>query len=298
MPRILVVEDSPVQAKHAEFILRAAGHAPDVVADGVAALDRVRTHPPDLVLTDIHTPRMGGLELTAALRRACPSLPVVVTTERGSEDLAVQALNGGAAGYVPKRHLARDLPPLIDEILAVTASQKSQAEFLTRLTAAEYTFELENDPDVTGQVVGQVEAVMRQMGLFDEAARMRVGMAVHEAAVNAIVHGNLEVSSDLKAGDWAVYLAEVKGRAGRPPYRDRRVTVTIRAARRPPSLEVRVRDQGRGYDPAALPDPTDPANLDLSCGRGLLLIRTFFDDVTHNAAGTEITMVKRGGAEG
>ncbi len=53
-------------------------------------------------------------------------------------------------------------------------------------------------------------------------------------------------------------------------------------------------DEGHGYDPASLPDPTDPANLDRACGRGLLLIRTFFDEVRHGKNGTEIVMVKRG----
>ena len=294
MPRILVVEDSPVQAKHLEFILRAAGHEPLHAPDGHAALELVREAPPDLVVTDMHMPKMSGLDLTAELRAGWPCLPVVVTTERGSEDMAVDALRAGASGYLPKRNLARDLIPLVVEILSVTSAQKSREEFLTRLVAAEYCFVLENDPEVTGQVVGQVEAVMTRMGLFDESSRMRVGMAVHEASVNAIVHGNLEVDSALKAGDWAIYLAEVQRRAARSPYAERRVTVTIRAARDPQLLEVRVRDEGRGYDPATLPDPTDPANIGRASGRGLLLIRTFFDEVRHEQGGREIVMTRRG----
>ena len=297
MARILVVEDSPVQAKHLEFILQAAGHTTTHAQDGHVALDLVREAVPDLVLTDMHMPKMSGLELTGELRAGWPKLPVVVTTERGSEDLAVEALRNGASGYLPKRNLARDLAPLVDEIIAVTAAQKSRDEFLTRLVTAEYRFELENDPEVTGQVVGQVEAVMAQMGLFDESARMRVGMAVHEASVNAIVHGNLEVDSVLKAGDWGLYHAEVKRRAGVAPYATRRVSVTIRAIREPQLLEVRVLDQGSGYDPTTLPDPTDPANLERASGRGLLLIRTFFDEVTHEQGGREIVMTKRGTGE-
>ena len=54
-----------------------------------------------------------------------------------------------------------------------------------------------------------------------------------------------------------------------------------------------VRDEGLGFDPSLLPDPTDPANLGKVSGRGLLLIQTFMDHVEHNATGNEITMVKR-----
>ena len=54
-----------------------------------------------------------------------------------------------------------------------------------------------------------------------------------------------------------------------------------------------VRDEGPGFDPATLPDPTDPSNLERVGGRGLLLIRTFMDEVRHNESGNEITFVKR-----
>ena len=54
-----------------------------------------------------------------------------------------------------------------------------------------------------------------------------------------------------------------------------------------------VRDQGPGFDPASLPDPTDPENLEKASGRGLLLMRTFMDSVEYNSAGNEVTMIKR-----
>jgi anti-sigma regulatory factor (Ser/Thr protein kinase) len=54
-----------------------------------------------------------------------------------------------------------------------------------------------------------------------------------------------------------------------------------------------VRDEGPGFDPSILPDPTDPANLEKVSGRGLLLIRTFMDEIHHDDHGREITMVKR-----
>ena len=52
-----------------------------------------------------------------------------------------------------------------------------------------------------------------------------------------------------------------------------------------------IRDEGEGFDPELLPDPTDPANLERVCGRGLLLIQTFMDHVEHNERGNQITMI-------
>ncbi len=54
-----------------------------------------------------------------------------------------------------------------------------------------------------------------------------------------------------------------------------------------------VRDEGCGFDPSSLPDPTDPANLDKVTGRGILLMRAFMDQVEFNARGNEVTMVKQ-----
>jgi len=54
-----------------------------------------------------------------------------------------------------------------------------------------------------------------------------------------------------------------------------------------------VEDEGPGFDPATLPVPTDPANLERIGGRGLMLIRTFMDEVEHNEKGSRITLRKR-----
>ena len=54
-----------------------------------------------------------------------------------------------------------------------------------------------------------------------------------------------------------------------------------------------IRDEGPGFDPDGLPDPTDPENLTKASGRGVLLIRTFMDEVRFNDTGNEITMIKR-----
>ena len=53
-----------------------------------------------------------------------------------------------------------------------------------------------------------------------------------------------------------------------------------------------VRDEGPGFDPSQVPDPTDPEHLENLCGRGLLLMRSFMDEVTFNMKGNEVTLIK------
>jgi anti-sigma regulatory factor (Ser/Thr protein kinase) len=58
-------------------------------------------------------------------------------------------------------------------------------------------------------------------------------------------------------------------------------------------VTITICDEGPGFDPSSLPDPTDPENIGKISGRGLLLIRTFMDDVKFNDSGNEITLFKR-----
>jgi anti-sigma regulatory factor (Ser/Thr protein kinase) len=59
------------------------------------------------------------------------------------------------------------------------------------------------------------------------------------------------------------------------------------------AIEFRIRDEGPGFDPGSLPDPTAAENLNRPSGRGIFLIRTFMDHVAHNRTGNQITMIKR-----
>lgn len=102
-----------------------------------------------------------------------------------------------------------------------------------------------------------------------EDATFGLEMAVREAVTNAVVHGNQEDET-------------------------KQVELTFNCLNR--SFAIEVRDQGAGFDPASVPDPTDPANVLKTSGRGIFLIRSFMNDVqwlTRPEGGTTVRMVKR-----
>ena len=125
----------------------------------------------------------------------------------------------------------------------------------------------------------------------DEADRLRVGTALAEALANATDHGNLALDSMLREEDPAAYRRTGDERAAEEPYRRRKVHVRMHITQEEATFIIR--DEGAGFDPNDLPDPTSPENLTRASGRGILLIRTFMDDVSFNEKGNEITMVKR-----
>src|SRR5487761_1854859 len=99
-------------------------------------------------------------------------------------------------------------------------------------------------------------------------------------------HGNLEVGSELRETDEKSYRKLLEERRRTAPYAARRVHVL--AYESPAEARYVIRDEGAGFDPKQLPDPTDPTNLEKVSGRGLLLIRTFMDEIRHNDKGNEI----------
>jgi len=292
MARILVVEDSRTQALQIQLLLEeGAGYEVSLAGNGLEALEVLKAGLPDIVLTDMSMPEMNGLELVEAVRREYPGLPIVLMTAMGSEEIAVQALQAGAASYVPKKNLNQDILPTLENVLNVVQAGHQENRVLGCLTHAEFTFILDNDISLVAPLIGHLEESVVRMRHCDRTQLMRVAVALHEALVNAIQHGNLEVSSDLRQQDEEVFRRLVEERRGQAPYSDRRVRVTAKLS--PNEAVYVVNDQGPGFDPSTLPDPTDPTNLERIGGRGLMLIRTFMDRVEFNKSGNQITMSNR-----
>lgn len=297
MAHILVAESADQQRAEIGEAVASAGYAPVFVSTGDDAVDQVRRTPPDLLIADAELTGLDGIALTRQMRQEQPTVPVLLLIDVVNKEVVAAALRAGAAAYLPRQVIARELPAVVKELLNVAASQRRRVMFLQRLASVEYRFDLESDPDLVPNVVSQAELLLSQMELFDDADRMRVGVGIHEAMVNAIVHGNLEVSSDLKNGGWEEYHATIADRRNTRPFADRRVAVLMRAERRR-SFAIRISDQGPGFDVSKLPDPNDPAVWEKPSGRGIILIRSFFDEVTFSPTGNQISMTKRQPADG
>ena len=291
MTTVLVVDDSRLDRTRAGGILRKAGHEIAFAADGREALDFLALAPPDVVVTDLQMPNLDGLELVEAVRLRFPHIPVILMTAHGSEEIAVRALQKGAASYVPKRSLAQDLCATVATVLELARGGRTMSRVLEWLVYTESRFVLDNDVSIISDLVSHLEASITQLKSVDETALIQVGVALREALVNAVYHGNLEVSSHLREEEGGAYDEMIAARRTELPYRVRRVHVTARQT--PTEVIYVVSDEGPGFDPSTLADPTDPAQIEMVHGRGLLLIRTFMDEVTHNERGNEITMVKR-----
>lgn len=292
---LLLVEDNPGDVRLIQEVLkdRNLQVTLHITNDGAEAIEWLQHNRrlPEMVLTDLQMPRLNGLELVERVRRDYPSVPVVLMTAYGTEDIAMQALQKGAASYVPKKTLFDDLVGTLEQILDVAHAARRRHRLIDCLTETQSRFVLENDPALIPPLIAHLEEQLDRMALCDGTGKIRVCVAIREAVMNAITHGNLELSSDSREREDRSFEELMEERRTQPPYVSRRVHVTTSESRT--EAVYTVRDDGPGFDPDALPDPTDPSNLEKVSGRGMLLIRTFMDDVFHNDIGNEITMTKR-----
>jgi CheY-like chemotaxis protein/anti-sigma regulatory factor (Ser/Thr protein kinase) len=289
---VLVVDDAPVDRLVTGAIIeQMPGWRALYAESGEEALAAMARERPRIVLTDLNMPKMDGLALVAAVHRLYPAVPVVLMTAYGNEEIALQALHEGAASYVPKKNLESDLVSTLEKVAAAAQEERRHQRLLERLARAELQFVFDNDRFLVAPFIAHLRSYLVRLGLCDETALTRVCIALEEALLNAIFHGNLELSSDLRQDGDDPYYRLAEERCVSAPFRDRQVFCTARLSRT--EVSVTIRDEGSGFDPSTLPDPTDPANLGRIGGRGLLLIRTFMDSVTHNQVGNEITLVKR-----
>jgi serine/threonine-protein kinase RsbW len=154
---------------------------------------------------------------------------------------------------------------------ASTSPTKGLGDFdLTESTTSRISYTLDSSLDSVNKLEQTAEQVAQRAGL-DEDEVFRVSMAVREAAVNAVLHGNAydplkKMTAHFEVGNG--------------------------------DLVIRIADQGKGLDPSTLPDPLAPENILSGSGRGIFLIRSFMDEVHFKQLhpGTELTLIKHLGS--
>lgn len=113
--------------------------------------------------------------------------------------------------------------------------------------------------------IDEIVSQVRRLGYGPDDV-FSIRLCLEEALTNAITHGNKE---------------------------DPEKAVVVEYELTPEQLKICVEDQGEGFDPSELPDPTSNAHLLSPSGRGVFLIRQFMDNVSYNPKGNCITLVKR-----
>jgi CheY-like chemotaxis protein len=293
-PHILLIDDDPAVLGMVGEALAHFGMKVHPFADGGRAL-RLLEDPGapqfDLVITDISMDGLDGFDVITRVKSVKPGLPVILMTGQASLDFAIRAVRSGASNLFQKPLSIRDLVNSAFHLVDLYRELRLAAVGLRGLVEEHRRFLFRADElDIPG-LVGHLTDRLVPLGLALPTNVDVIGMAFHEALVNALEHGCLEMDSSLKGDLFAEqdpFAATVQQRLADPAYAARTVDVEMHMT--PDRLEVVITDGGPGFDTTTVGRITE-ASLGRQCGRGLAMINLVMDEVHHNARGNQIRMV-------
>ena len=290
VPRILIVDDEPLNVEILLEYLEDSGYELDTAEDGQEAWEKLEAAPEhyDVVILDRMMPRMNGMEVLARLKAhpVMQSIPVILQTALAAQDEILEGIQAGAWYYLTK--------PFDEELLLSVLGTAVEDRMRYR--------RLQEESSMAGRTFGMLcEGRFRFRTL--EAARDLATMLANacpepgkaviglsELLINAVEHGNLGISYDEKSrlreeNRWE---AEVERRLQDPVLGARQVEVHL--LRGKDAIEISITDQGEGFDWQNYLD-MDPARAFDTHGRGIAMSRMIsFDRLEYRGCGNQVVV--------
>jgi FixJ family two-component response regulator/anti-sigma regulatory factor (Ser/Thr protein kinase) len=247
----------------------------------------------DLVISDINMDGMDGFDVIHRVKSINPTLPVVLMTGQATLDYAIRAMRMGAANLFQKPLTIRELVNSVFHLVGLHRDLRLAEAGLRGLVRECRHFSFRSDELDIPSTVRHLTDRLVPFGFAQPTNVDVIAMAYHEALVNALEHGNLELDSALKGDLFSPkdeYSALCQDRLSDSRFGERRIEVYLEAT--PERYEVIIVDDGPGFDTRRISKISDDT-LAKQCGRGLAMIHMVMDEVSFNEKGNQITMVLR-----
>ena len=215
-------------------------------------------------------------------------IPVVLMTGKDSEDIAANGMKAGATSYVPKQRMVEELTTTVKRIIAATEDRVPPPHLMHRLEYSNSRFALSNDPAQVVSVVAHEQCMLRCLPLGNEIERIRIGLALEAALLNALFHGNMDTGRTNLRLTKERRNQLFRERWNQKPWCERQIHLTAEISRE--RARFVIRDGGEGFDTSCV-DP-QVTSLDSEGGRGLPLMYTIMDSVAFNSTGNEVTLIR------
>ncbi len=296
--RLLFVEDEGSLSKGIEDFLRNTGFESIKTSSWEEAIRVVEAHSHELlVVADLDLPGIEDSGFVDGINLCNERTHAILVGHDHGIDTVTRKLGRSGFELLRKPGGIHEVVTSIRRAILVREHRMHMVPHISHFVHTSYEFEFRSD-EINPSDVSRFLATMLLASRFcDEETMSRVEIAVYEAIVNAVEHGNLDLQSALKSDllETRDHFATLRNsRMSSEHYGARKIRVKCGII--PEKVEVTVKDEGNGFDHTALLDrirkEPDPENL-LAChGRGIMLIANCVDDVRFNAVGNEITLIK------
>lgn len=286
---ILILDNAALDGNKVSQCLTRAGY-PAIRAGSRAEAIILACQQPLAAVIQAAGEQQEGARTCGQLRQIQPHVACVLIEEGPSgENNAASDLP--LCERIPASRIAAALPACLERLLEKSGG--AGASPAPKRPACEiHRFVLDNNRNQIPPLVGQLVDLGRRCGAVPEEHECHVTIALEEALLNAVIHGNLEVTSELRETDHEAFEALIELRRCDPRYGERRVSVECRLQEQ--EVQYVISDQGPGFAVGAVPDPTEDDYLFRCSGRGILLMRSFMSRVDYNDRGNEVKLTKRG----
>jgi CheY-like chemotaxis protein len=285
--KVLVVDDDPLAIELILEYLEDGDYDVETAYDGDEAWALLDAEPDrfDVVLLDRRMPRMDGMEVMARIKEhaGLRSLPVIIQTAAADREQIIEGINAGAYYYLTKPFEREIMVSMIRaaaldyaRVRVLQAEVRTSAGMLGLMRTGVFEFSSPAEATDLGSFLAKA---------CPDPERVVVGLS--ELLINAVEHGNLEISykekSELnRTGTWS---GEIRRRLESPEYASRVATVCFERVAN--TVTISIRDQGRGFDPRPYLQ-IDPARVFDSHGRGIAIANLLsFDGLHYREGGRE-----------
>ena len=294
---ILLIDDDPAVLDMVDSALAHYGMEVHAYPDAAQALDLLQNPAApefDLVISDINMEGLDGFDVIHKVKATQPHLPVVLMTGQASVDYAIRAMRMGASNLFMKPIAIRDMVQSVFHLVDMHREFRLADNGLRGLVNERRHFLFRSDELDVPSLVRHLTDRLVPMGFASVSNLDVITMAFHEALVNSLEHGNLELDSSLKGDLFTKEDLYVKLRTERmadPAYAGR--LIEVRLAMDTERFELEISDEGKGFDASRMSPLPGDSDMAPHCGRGLPLILLVMDEVHFNEKGNQIRMVLR-----
>ena len=295
MADILLVQSNPTRAVEIRMLLERAGCHVKHASSGKQAIQVLRDGNVDMVVTDIVLAEMSGVDFVRGVLGHFPAISVIFITNTGSDQLADAGLRAGAIACVCEEQLQSQLVGVVETVCRVDDGNTPYADLLTTLKSNTFDFELPSDARLISPLVALTVQVAEGMALLPRVERIRLGISLEHALVNAMYRGNLGLGPSVTPRHHDIICSNattdlIETRKSQTPYKER--VTKVRLLFDPSGIRITVSDGGNGFNVAGFFETAKLSRLNEDTGHGLLLMQRLTDELEFNLEGNEVTLFK------
>ena len=290
--KLLIIEKDPDIYTQFKECLDCEQYDITTASNGKEGLDLFRMTPNSfsVILTDITMPVMDGLTFIKKIREEDSHIPIILITEYTDFDITLEALHLGAYDLFVKPIQFTNFKERLKNLQELTSPSDILQTVLPTLKHST-EFKIHSQTSFIYPMANMLSNNIRWLVDPQLLNSQHIRLCLQESLSNAIIHGNLNISSELKEKNIEEFEARLYEREHDPKYNQKSVFLTMNLTS--DMVHFTIEDQGDGFDTSNLPKMDDPENWLREYGRGILLIQSLMDEVSWNERGNCISIKKK-----